>query len=101
MQISLERWRGQIDVIDRTLVELLNRRAMLALEAGERKREAGLGLRDLKREKEILARARERNAGPLDSAAVGRLFRAILMESRRAQWQAIENVRRSGRSRCA
>lgn len=77
--------REQIDAIDAQLVDLLNRRAEVALELGRHKRESGLELRDARREAQILSRARELNAGPLDPEAVERLFRAILVESRRAQ----------------
>lgn len=77
--------RERIDAIDGQLLDLLNRRAEVALELGRHKRESGLELRDARREAEILSRARKLNGGPLDPAAVERLFRAILAESRRAQ----------------
>jgi chorismate mutase/prephenate dehydratase len=84
MVAAIERWRDEIDAIDAELLSLLNRRVLLAREVGRRKRGAGLPLRDARRERRILARARERNRGPLGGAAVERLFRAILAESRRA-----------------
>lgn len=77
--------REQIDAIDAQLINLLNRRAEVALELGRHKLRAGLDVRDARREAQILSRARELNAGPLDPEAVERLFRAILAESRRAQ----------------
>jgi chorismate mutase/prephenate dehydratase len=85
MENSIQQWRGLIDAIDKELLELLNQRALLALAVGRRKRAAKLHLRDPKREQAILSRARERNAGPLSAAAIARLFRAILAESRRVQ----------------
>jgi chorismate mutase len=88
MEKTIQRWRGRIDAIDEELLELLNQRALLALEVGRRKRAAKLRLRDPKREQTILSRARERNAGPLSEKAVARLFRAILAESRRVQSRA-------------
>jgi len=84
MVAEIERWREEIDLIDAELLGLLNRRVVLAREVGRQKRGAGLPLRDARRERQILARARERNRGPLGPAAVERLFRAILAESRRA-----------------
>jgi len=81
---EIERRREEIDLIDAELLGLLNRRVVLAREVGRRKRGAGLPLRDARRERQILARIRERNRGPLGPAAVERLFRAILAESRRA-----------------
>jgi chorismate mutase len=83
MVAAIERWRDQIDSIDAELLDLLNRRARLALEVGRRKRGAGLPLRDARRERQILARVVQDNAGPLGPAAIQRLFRTILAESRR------------------
>lgn len=88
MEKTIQRWRGRIDATDEELLELLNQRALLALEVGRRKRAAKLRLRDPKREQTILSRARERNSGPLSEAAIARLFRAILTESRRVQSRA-------------
>jgi len=88
MEKTIQRWRGRIDAIDEEILELLNQRALVALAVGRRKRSAKLRLRDPKREQAILLRARERNAGPLSEAAIARLFRAILAESRRVQSRA-------------
>jgi len=93
MVASIERWRDEIDAIDAELLGLLNRRAQLALEVGLRKHSLGLPARDGKREHEILARAMRQNAGPLGTAAVARLFRAILAESRRAARRPIPGAR--------
>jgi chorismate mutase len=76
--------RRKIDGIDDKLVELLNRRARLAIEIGECKRRNGLSAVSPAREREILRRACQASAGPLDPKALTRLFRAILSESRRA-----------------
>jgi len=81
--MKIESWRAEIDRIDKKLLRLLNRRAALALEAGEWKRSAGLPIRDLSRERHVLARARQANTGPLDEQAVDRIFRRIVCESRR------------------
>ena len=97
MQVSLERWRSRIDAIDRKLLQLLNRRARLALEVGRKKRAAGIALRDPRREAAILARMRQRNPGPLTAPAVGRLFRAILAESRRVEARTFAKPRAAGK----
>ncbi|MBZ5703610.1 MAG: chorismate mutase [Acidobacteriia bacterium] len=97
MPVSLARWRGQIDAIDRKLLQLLNQRVQLALELGRRKRAAGIALRDPRREAAILARMRDRNPGPLPAAAVQRLFRAILAESRRVAARAFARPRAAGK----
>jgi len=96
MVAEIERWRDEIDAIDGALLDLLNQRARLALEVGRRKKDAGLPLRDLRRERQILQRAMRASAGPLGPAAVERLFRAILAESRRAA-----RSRRERRQSCA
>jgi chorismate mutase len=104
MVAQIERWRDEIDAIDAELLSLLNRRVLLAREVGRRKRGVGLPLRDARRERQILARARERNRGPLGAAAVARLFRAILAESRRATRHTLAHEPAAGsarRSACA
>jgi chorismate mutase len=104
MVAPIERWREEIDAIDAELLGLLNRRAALALEVGRRKRGAGLPLRDIQRERQILARALQVNPGPLGATAVGRLFRAILSESRRLARRALprgDAARAARRRACA
>jgi chorismate mutase len=109
MVADIERWRDEIDAIDAELLDLLNRRVRLALEVGRRKKDAGLPMRDLRRERQILARATNASAGPLGAAAVERLFRAILAESRRAARSAGADARHArktseraeGRRACA
>jgi len=104
MVAAIERWRDEIDAIDAELLALLNRRAGAALEVGRRKRGAGLPLRDAKRERQILARARAGTRGPLGPAAIERLFRAILAESRRVARHRLgrkDSVRAAGRRACA
>ncbi len=104
MVAQIERWRDEIDLIDAELLCLLNRRVLLAREVGRRKRGAGLPLRDVRRERQILARAHKRNRGPLGAAAIERLFRAILAESRRATRHTLARepaLRAAGRRACA
>jgi chorismate mutase len=104
MVAAIERWRDEIDAIDAELLSLLNRRAGVALEVGRRKQGAGLPLRDAKREREILARARGMTHGPLGPAAIERLFRAILAESRRVARHTLSRKsaeRAAGRRACA
>ena len=104
MVAAIERWRDEIDAIDAELLSLLNRRAGVALEVGRRKQGAGLPLRDAKRERQILARARASTQGPLGPAAIERLFRAILTESRRVARHTLSRkaaVPTAGRRVCA
>ncbi len=91
MQMSIEDWRAEIDVIDGELLRLLNARASLAVKVGEAKRSVGLSIWDGEREREVLARVRRANTGPLDERAVVRLFRRIIHESRRVEICARES----------
>ena len=88
--MTIEDWRSEIDKVDAELLRLLNRRAELAVSVGESKRLAGLSVCDRAREREVIERARRENRGPLDDAAVARLFRAGIRESRRLQSGAAE-----------
>lgn len=88
--MNIDDWRRQIDEIDRELVHLLNRRARCALEIGHLKHRMNLSIASPEREEEVLARALQLNQGPLDEAAIRRLFGAILEESRRLQARAAE-----------
>ncbi|MFO7871420.1 MAG: chorismate mutase [Kiritimatiellia bacterium] len=76
--MKVEDLRTDIDGIDEKLVELLNERARKALSIGERKRQEGAPVQDVRREKEVLARIREMNNGPLSAEAIERIYREIL-----------------------
>jgi len=90
--MTIEDWRVEIDKIDGELLRLLNARAELAVRVGESKRVAGLSVCDRGREREVVARARRENRGPLDGDAVARLFRAVIRESRRLQTRAADTA---------
>ncbi|HEV7745462.1 MAG TPA: chorismate mutase [Pyrinomonadaceae bacterium] len=82
---SVNIWRVLIDAVDSELLYLLNRRAELAIEAGRAKQNAGLPIRDSERERDVIARVCQANAGPLDNAAVAKSFRRIIRETRRTE----------------
>ena len=88
--MTIEDWRAEIDAIDQELLRLLNARAGLAVRVGESKRRAGLSICDGMREREVIERARQANAGPLDERAVVKLFRRIIYESRRVEARELE-----------
>ncbi|HEV7858153.1 MAG TPA: chorismate mutase [Pyrinomonadaceae bacterium] len=90
--MSIKDRRDEIDAIDAELLRLLNRRARLAVKVGESKRAAGLSLSDRAREREIVRRACQANAGPLDEHAVARLFRSIIRESRLVEASVMEQA---------
>jgi chorismate mutase len=77
--------RDRIDAIDEQLVALLNARARCALAIGHEKRAAGLEIYQPQREAEVLAHVQTLNTGPLDDAAVRRLFERVIDEARRLE----------------
>ena len=88
--MTIENWRDEIDRVDGELLQLLNRRAGLAVKVGAVKTGVGLPLCDPDREREVLARVCNDNDGPLDDQAVVRIFRRIIYESRRAETRSHE-----------
>jgi len=85
---ELKRLREAIDRVDEVLVKLLNQRAKYAIEIGEIKGLLWLPIYAPEREKEVLRHAETASEGPLESAAVRRLFERIIDESRRAEREA-------------
>jgi len=79
---DLEDLRKRIDLLDESLVRLLNARAACALEIGRIKREMGLPIYQPTRETEVLRNVQAHNNGPLDQAAMKRLFERIIDEAR-------------------
>jgi chorismate mutase len=83
--MSIDKWRGRIDEIDRKLVELLNERYKCAIEIGKLKRELHMHVYDPNREREVIRNAQQANGGPLDEDGLRRLFERIIDESRRIE----------------
>jgi chorismate mutase len=83
--MDIEHWRKEIDEIDVELLRLLNVRARLALKVGALKKAASLPITDPERERLVLQRLQEINSGPLDDRAVDKLFRRIILESKRME----------------
>jgi chorismate mutase/prephenate dehydratase len=94
--MNIEYWRNEIDDVDRELLQLLNRRARLAMKVGALKRTAGLPFCDPEREQAVLQTLQQANTGPLDRRAITKLFRRIIRETRRVQ--TLEPVSRGERS---
>jgi chorismate mutase-like protein len=76
--------RKRINGVDDKLLRLLFSRAGLAIEVGHVKRRNGLAAYSPAREREILKRLNKMNGGPLRRAAVKRIFRQIVRETRSA-----------------
>jgi chorismate mutase len=90
----LKKWRNKIDRIDNTLLRLLNQRAAIACELGVVKIAHGLPAYDGRRERQVLARMRDANLGPLSGKSVTRIFHRIILENRRI---GIESMRQQQR----
>jgi chorismate mutase len=82
--------RAEIDAIDSQLLDLLIRRAALAVEIAGLKVRDGVPILDPDRESDVLNRARAASRGPLEPDAAERIFRAVMRESRRLQARVVE-----------
>ena len=77
--------RRRIDDLDEALVKLLSQRAECALAIGRAKKELGLEVYQPAREVEVLNHVQRMNPGPLDDAAMRRLFERVIDEARRLE----------------
>jgi chorismate mutase/prephenate dehydratase len=73
--------RNEINAIDSELLELLNRRAEIALWLGAIKTFDDIALCDHNREREVLERLALENRGPLDDESIRNIFQRIIDES--------------------
>lgn len=97
--LTIEDWRDEIDRIDEQLVKLLNQRSKCAIELGRIKRELGLAIYSPEREAQVIEHVTGVNGGPLESAAMRRLFERIIDESRRIERVVMEREEREAASR--
>lgn len=89
---ELLRLRDAIDRVDAVLVKLLNQRARYAIEIGEIKGHLAMPIYAPEREKAVLAHVESVSEGPLDPAAIRRLFERIIDESRRVERESASAV---------
>ncbi len=73
--------RAEIDAIDTEILNLLNKRAEIALRVGAAKAKVDTSLCDPKRESEVLKRLTKENPGPFDEQSVANIFQKIIDES--------------------
>ncbi|MBI5056720.1 MAG: prephenate dehydratase [Nitrospirae bacterium] len=78
---DLNELRKKIDEIDQRIVELLNKRAEVAIEIGKAKQDKHLSIHSPEREREILKRLTEKNPGPFPSNVLKLLYEEILSAS--------------------
>jgi len=88
---DLEGWRRRIDEIDQQMVKLLNERSQCAVEIGHLKKQIHAPAWQPQREAEILSNVVKANTGPLDDAAIRRLFERIIDEARSLERHSMEN----------
>ena len=81
----LDDLRREIDAIDERLVKLLSERAECALQIGHEKKLAGMEVYQPSREADVMNHVQRINGGPLDDAAMKRLFERIIDEARRLE----------------
>jgi chorismate mutase-like protein len=81
----LARQRAQIDAIDLRLLELLNERTRVVEEIGRIKESLTMPIYEPKREDAVMNNVLSHNHGPLDDAAVRRIFERIVDEMRSLQ----------------
>jgi len=91
-ELELTRLREAIDRVDEVLVKLLNQRARYAVEIGEIKGVLSLPIYAPEREKQVLQHVEQSSEGPLEEAAVRRLFERIIDESRRVERQSAQKA---------
>ena len=77
--------RRRIDALDLELVTLLNERAACAIAVGRAKQRDALPIYEPDREATVLANVCAANRGPLEAAALQRVFERIIDEARRLQ----------------
>ena len=92
---ELEGLRREIDSLDVEIVGLLNERLRLGRAIGHAKALAGWsGIRDPKREREVLLRVSMANGGPLAQADLLAIYRRVIAATRALE----DDDRRSGSS---
>jgi chorismate mutase/prephenate dehydratase len=82
MTHNLPELRKQIDVLDIQLLDLLNRRAALALDVGEVKRAEGSVVFRPEREAQVIRDLQARNPGPIKSDGIAHVWREIMSSCR-------------------
>jgi chorismate mutase len=85
LQERLKEKRKRIDLIDRKLLGLLNRRLRLALDIGKTKGELGAKIYDPERERDLLKMLVSENKGPLREGDLKKIFTMIVKVCRKSQ----------------
>ncbi len=91
--MNLADCRREIDLIDAQILSLLCRRADIAKNVGLLKAKAGMPIVDLDRESQILNGILREKKGVLDDDSIAKIFRQIILESRRIQAEAVAKIK--------
>jgi chorismate mutase len=83
--MEISDWREKIDSADERLVALLNERARYVLEIGAIKKQMKAPVHEPRREMQIMENIHQWNHGPLENAALTRVFERIIDEMRAIQ----------------
>ena len=75
---KLEEYRKEIDKIDKTLVDYLNKRAEIVSEIKKLKEKNGVSLYNAKREEKLMDNIVKYNKGPLYNGNIVQIFECIL-----------------------
>lgn len=90
--------RQQVDDTDEKIVELLRRRLEIVLQMAECKGAAGLPLRDMNREQQVLRRIEllnQQRQPTLPSEPLAEIFKAVMRLSLRAQEETTQSSARN------
>lgn len=87
--------RDEIDKVDKKLVELLSRRAKIALEIGKEKNKEGREVTDREREKAVQDRVKKLNNGPFSGEQLERVYRTVMSEMKKIQEEVGANDSRN------
>ena len=83
--MDIEQLRPRIDAIDDQVLDLLSKRAGVALYVGDYKKRHGLPVHDPERENSVVSRLQTGNPGPLSADAIERIYRTIIEEMRKLE----------------
>lgn len=92
--MSLTKHRKEIDSLDEQLLDLLNKRAKIALKIAREKFDNRIGVVASNREEEIYTRLNAINKGPLREQHIREIYSAIISSSKKLQhlYQSFEDI---------
>ena len=80
--LDLSNLRSQIDNLDRQIIDMLNKRATVAVEIGKLKDATTASIFAPDRERDVLANALAHSAGPLPPQSIRNIYREIISSTR-------------------